>query len=142
MDYGNRELADALASQYVAGTLRGPARRRFETLMAAHPALRQAVQAWRARLMPLTGAVEPQAPPASVWAGIERTLWPEAAPAAAAASAAAPWWRALSFWRAAAGFTTVAAIGLGVLLATPQPQAPPVVVVLQAADPIEAIRDE
>ena len=78
MDYGNRERADALASQYVAGTLRGPARRRFETLMAAHPALRQAVAAWRARLMPLTGAVEPQAPPASAWAGIEQRLWPEA----------------------------------------------------------------
>jgi anti-sigma-K factor RskA len=134
MDYGNRDLADALASQYVAGTLRGPARRRFETLMAAHPALRQAVTAWRARLMPLTAAVEPQAPPASAWAGIERRLWPEAAPVAAAAPAAVPWWRALSFWRAASGFATVAAISLGVLLATPQPQAPPVVVVLQAAE--------
>lgn len=134
MDYGNRELADALASQYVAGTLRGPARRRFETLMAAHPALRQAVEAWRARLMPLTGAVEPQAPPASAWAGIERRLWPDSAPAAAATPPATPWWRALSFWRAASGFATVAAIGLGVLLATPQPQAPPVVVVLQAAE--------
>ena len=95
MDYGNRELADALASQYVAGTLRGPARRRFETLMAAHPALRQAVEAWRARLMPLTGAVEPQAPPASAWAGIERRLWPDSAPAAAASPPATPWWRAL-----------------------------------------------
>ena len=134
MDYGNRDLADALAAQYVAGTLRGPARRRFETLMAAHPALRQAVAAWRARLMPLTGAVEPQAPPASAWAGIEQRLWPEAKPAPTAAPAAVPWWRALSFWRAASAFTTVAAIGLGVLLATPQPQAPPVVVVLQAAE--------
>jgi anti-sigma-K factor RskA len=134
MDYGNRELADALAAQYVAGTLRGPARRRFETLMAAHPALRQAVAAWRARLMPLTGAVEPQAPPASAWGRIERRLWPEAAPAATVATTAVPWWRALSFWRAASGFATVAAISLGVLLATPQPQAPPVVVVLQAAE--------
>ena len=134
MDYGNRDLADALAAQYVAGTLRGPARRRFETLMAAHPALRQAVAAWRARLMPLTAAVEPQAPPASAWAAIERRLWPEAPPATAAEPAAVPWWRALSFWRAASGFATVAAISLGVLLATPQPQAPPVVVVLQAAE--------
>jgi anti-sigma-K factor RskA len=134
MDYGNRDLADALAAQYVAGTLRGPARRRFETLLAAHPALRQAVAAWRARLMPLTGAVEPQAPPASAWGRIERRLWPEAAPAATVATTAVPWWRALSFWRAASGFATVAAISLGVLLATPQPQAPPVVVVLQAAE--------
>jgi anti-sigma-K factor RskA len=134
MDYGNRDLADALAAQYVAGTLRGPARRRFETLLSAHPALRQAVTAWRARLMPLTGAVAPQTPPASAWAGIERRLWPDAAPAAAAAPIALPWWRALSFWRAASGIATVAAIGLGVRLATPGPQAPPVVVVLQAAE--------
>lgn len=134
MDYARQDLADALAAQYVAGTLRGPARRRFETLLAAHPALRQAVTEWRARLMPLTTAVEPQAPPASAWAGIERRLWPEATPAATAAAAAVPWWRALSFWRAASGFATVAAISLAVLLATPQPQAPPVVVVLQAAE--------
>lgn len=131
MDYGNRSLADALAAQYVAGTLRGPARRRFEALLPGHPALRGAVADWRTRLMPLTAAIEPQAPPASAWAGIERRLWPEAATAPAAA---APWWRGLGFWRAASGFATVAAIGLGVLLASPQPQAPPVVVVLQAAD--------
>ncbi|NRF69541.1 anti-sigma factor [Aquincola sp. S2] len=133
MDYGRRELADALAAQYVAGTLRGPARRRFEALLTGHPALRAAVDAWRDRLMPLTAAVEPQAAPASAWLGIERRLWPTAEPAQAAA-AAAPWWRSLGFWRTASGFATVAAVGLGVLLASPQPQAPPLVIVLQAAD--------
>ena len=40
MDYGRRELADRLAAEYVLGTLRGPARRRFDSLLAAHPALR------------------------------------------------------------------------------------------------------
>ena len=39
MDYAHKPLADALAAQYVAGTLRGPARRRFETLLPGHPAL-------------------------------------------------------------------------------------------------------
>ena len=43
MDYGRRERADRLAAEYVLGTLQGPARRRFETLQSAHPALRQAV---------------------------------------------------------------------------------------------------
>lgn len=133
MDYGRRELADALAAQYVAGTLRGPARRRFEVLLAAHPNLRAAVDAWRARLMPLTAAVEPQSPPPQAWAAIERRLWPASA-ADPAPPALAPWWRGLAFWRAASGFATVAAVGLGVLLASPSPQAPPVVVVLQAAD--------
>ena len=44
MDYGRRERADRLAAAYVLGTLRGPARRRFEALLPAHPALREAVE--------------------------------------------------------------------------------------------------
>jgi hypothetical protein len=44
----------------VAGTLRGPARRRFEALLPAHPALQRAVQDWQDRLMPLTLALPPQ----------------------------------------------------------------------------------
>jgi anti-sigma-K factor RskA len=50
------------------------------------------------------------------------------------ASAAVAWWRGLAFWRAASGLATVAAVGLGVLLANPQPQAPPVVIVLQGTE--------
>lgn len=129
MDYGRRELADALAAQYVAGTLRGGARRRFEALLPSHPALRRATAEWQARLMPLTGVVAPVAPPAGTWAGIERRLWP-----AAAAQDPLPWWRGLAFWRGASGLATVAAVGLAMVLANPQPQQPPVVVVLQAAE--------
>jgi len=127
MDYGRRELADALAAEYVAGTLRGPARRRFESLLAGHPGLRAAVQAWQARLMPLAGAVEPAAPPARVWQGIERRLWP-----AAAAAESPPWWKRLALWRAASAFATVAAVSFAVLLASPPPARAPVLVVLQA----------
>lgn len=127
MDYSRPELADALAAQYVAGTLRGGARRRYEALLPAHPALRRATAAWQARLMPLTGAVAPVAPPAGAWAAIERRLWPVAV-------APTPWWQGLAFWRTASGLATVAAVGLGLLLANPQPQQPPVVVVLQAAE--------
>ena len=127
MDYSHPALADALAAQYVAGTLRGAARRRFEALLPAHPALRQAVQDWQSRLMPLTAVVTPVAPPARVWAGIEKRLWP-----IAPASAALPWWRGLAFWRSFAGLASVAAVSFGLLLG--QPSAPPVVVVLQATE--------
>ena len=47
MDYARPALADALAAQYVAGTLRGPARRRFEALLPSHPALQAAVRQWQ-----------------------------------------------------------------------------------------------
>jgi anti-sigma-K factor RskA len=132
MDYARQTLADALAAQYVTGTLRGAARRRFETLLPGHPALRAAVADWQARLMPLTTVVVPEPPPARTWAAIEKRLWP--ASTAAGTTAPAAGWRGLGFWRAASGLATVAAVGLGVLLANPPPQAPPVVVVLQGTE--------
>ena len=138
MDYARRDLADALAAQYVAGTLRGAARRRFDALLPGHPALRGAVADWQARLMPLTSVLLPEAPPARTWGRIEQRLWPASAAAAqpgtTPAAAALAWWQGLGFWRAASGLATVAAVGLGVLLANPGPQAPPVVVVLQATE--------
>jgi len=127
MDYGRQELADALAAEYVAGTLRGPARRRFESLLSAHPALQGAVRDWQDRLMPLTAAVEPEAPPMRVWQGVEQRLFPSTV-----AAAAPPWWRRLALWRAVSAFATVAAVSFGVLLASPPPAQAPVVVVLQS----------
>ncbi len=127
MDYARQDLADALAAEYVAGTLRGPARRRFETLLGSHPALRAAVRDWQDRLMPLTTAVEPHAPPASVWTSLEQRLWP--APPAAVQQ---PWWQRLGVWRAISGAALVAVVGLAVLAGAPQPVQPPVVVVLQS----------
>ena len=49
MDYSRKDLADALAAEYVIGPLRGGARRRFESLLPAHSALREATLAWSDR---------------------------------------------------------------------------------------------
>ncbi len=125
MDYARPALADALAQQYATGTLRAGARRRFEALLPGHPQLRRALGAWQERLMPLTASLPPQAPPARVWAGIERRLWPETRPVAAA------WWQRLATWRAWSAFATVATVTLALALALPGPALPPVVVVLQ-----------
>ena len=126
MDYGKPSLADALAAEYVAGTLRGPARRRFEALRPSHPALEAAVQRWQARLLPLADSLDPVAPPPAVWRGIEQRLWPTAAAASAAGG-----WRSLALWRALAAFAGVAALSLAVLLGTVPESGAPVVVVLQ-----------
>lgn len=126
MDYAKPDLADALAAQYVAGTLRGRARRRFEALLGAHATLRAAVRRWQDRLMPLTAVLTPQTPPRRVWQGVERTLWPQLA-----AAAPLPWWQRLMFWRAASGAASAAALALAVLLIVPGVQPPPIVVVLQ-----------
>ena len=125
MDYARSALADALAAQYVAGTLRGPARRRFEALLPSHPALQAAVRAWQLRLMPLTGVLTPQPPPARVWQAIERRLGP-----AAAVAAPVSWWGRLALWRGLSALASVAVVTLAVLLASPPPALAPVVVVL------------
>jgi anti-sigma-K factor RskA len=82
MDYSRRDLADRLAAEYVLGTLRGPARRRFENLLSAHPALRDAVAQWQQRLSPLSVTVEEVTPSARVWRNIEQRLFGERAPTA------------------------------------------------------------
>lgn len=124
MDYSRPALADRLASEYVLGTLRGPARRRFEALLPAHPGLRAAVVGWQARLVPMSAAVEPVRPSAAVWQRLERRLFPAAAPTG--------WWQRLGVWRGFAGVATVAALGLGLLLSQPLPVQPPIVIVLNA----------
>ena len=133
MDYSRPELADPLAAEYVAGLLRGPARRRFEALLPAHPALRGAVRAWQDRLMPLTAAVAPQVPSPEVWKRIETRIHGAAVKPAAASPVG--WWRQLAFWRAFSAVAGVATIALSLTLANPGPTRAPIVVVLSAATP-------
>lgn len=123
MDWSRPGRAEALAAEYVAGTLRGGARRRFEALLPGHPALQTEVRRWQARLMPLTGSIAPVEPPPRVWRGVQARLWP---------GEAQPWWRRLGPWRALTGTATVAALALAVLVASPPPARAPVVVVLQS----------
>lgn len=127
MDYSRTELVGRLAADYVAGTLRGPARRRFEALLPAHPALQAAVRAWQTRLMPLTAGVTPVQPSPQVWRRIEARI--------GGAPAASSWWARLAVWRGLAALAGVAALGLAVLLATPSAVPPPIVVVLNATAP-------
>jgi anti-sigma-K factor RskA len=136
MDYSRPELADRLAAGYVLGTLRGPARRRFEALLPAHAALRGAVRGWQDRLMPLSAEVTPVPPSPQVWKRIEARIG-GAASTKAAATAAPP--RAqLAFWRGFAALASVAAVSLAVLLANPAPTPAPILVVLSATAPGEA----
>src|SRR5438105_1189750 len=132
MDYSHPDLADRLAAGYVAGTLRGPARRRFEALLPAHPLLRGAVREWQTRLMPLTVSVQPQKPPPEVWKRIEARIGGAAVAAQAPRKSPIGWWQRLDVWRGLAAFASVAAIGFAVLLASPRTAQPPIVVVLSA----------
>jgi anti-sigma-K factor RskA len=122
----NAALRDRLAAEYVLGTLRGGARRRFETWLRDDRLLRAAVADWQGRLAGLAELQQPVTPPARVWEGIERRLR-GAAPATA--SPQAPWWQ---FWRAPAArpwgvlalAATAGALVLAVRLAAPPETVP------------------
>ncbi len=121
----NPELLERLASSYALGTLRGGARRRFETLAREQAPVRTAALIWQSRLASLN-ELQPQAQPASaVWTRIANLVQGERAQAAMlaaqrsaqTASAWADWLRSLALWRsvsAAGALATVTAVTLGV----------------------------
>jgi anti-sigma-K factor RskA len=67
MNYQRPQLLDELAAQYVLGTLRGPARRRFERYCKSNANALHAVRRWEDRLVDLLANVVPVAPSALVW---------------------------------------------------------------------------
>jgi anti-sigma-K factor RskA len=73
MKSANRELVDRLAAEYVLGTLRGRARRRFERWLVS-PQVGAIVKAWEERLAGLEPRLDSVAPPTTVWRGIESRL--------------------------------------------------------------------
>lgn len=143
MDYGHPERAERLAADYAVGTLRGGARRRFERLLPAHPALARATADWLDRLQLLAGQVAPVEPPVRVWAAVQARLFGAAAndePAPAAAHRPARR-AALRFWQGLSGAALAASVVLAVMMARPAPEAAPVVVVLRSTpDGVELVK--
>lgn len=92
------DLRDKLAAEYVLGTLKGLARRRFETHLAADSALRARVAVWEARLTPLAAQLPPVEPPDRVWTKIVARITPARANLPET-PANAGFWGSLGFWR-------------------------------------------
>jgi anti-sigma-K factor RskA len=111
VNYDRPDLLDRLASEYVLGTLRGRARRRFEQVLRSRPAAMDVVHAWEDRLGRLAVSVPPVAPPARVWHAIEGRIAPPKA------GAAAPRW---SDWlKPLLGFAFGALLTVGLVLTNP-----------------------
>lgn len=120
MNYRTPERADALAAEYVLGTLSSRARVRFAKLAAADRVLGNAVRTWEERLLPFAESVAPVTPPPQVWARIAARVQRNRAPQQASPSL----WANLGLWRGLtlAGFAT--ALALSLVLLTPPVERP------------------
>jgi anti-sigma-K factor RskA len=70
----NPELIERLAAEYVLGTLRGAARRRFERWRVTSTPVDERCAFWEGRLTPLLKDVKPIQPPVRVWRGIRERI--------------------------------------------------------------------
>lgn len=139
------ETAHALAGEYVLGTLRGAARRRFERLMQADPQVGAIVRRWEVEMTPLADRIEPIEPPQRVWRAIEARIGTDAAaaPGKEPARGSPSFWESLAFWRTlgalGAGVATVL-FGFFVYLSTGPRGEPVFVAVLQETVPNGSVR--
>ncbi|MGQ0544266.1 MAG: anti-sigma factor [Betaproteobacteria bacterium] len=120
---------DALCGEYLVGTLRGAARRRFERALRDEPRVALRLRHWQSMAPRYSSMIEMQ-PARRVWQRLERELGLE--------RYRAPWHRRAGFWMAWAAATTIAlAIALGVQLVR---QEPAVVEIAQLAGKDETVR--
>jgi anti-sigma-K factor RskA len=113
MNYQRPELRDALASEYVLGTLHGPARRRFQQLLRADPQLQAAVDFWQNQLLPMAAPLSVAKPSPRLWAGIAARIAPpgtESVPS---------WFERWFGMRSLASLVTGLFVGIGVTLSLP-----------------------
>ena len=131
MNYLKEERLNALAAEYVVGTLRGKARTRYQKLMMQYQAVSDATAQWEQYLTGFAETLPPVVPPDDVWESIQVKLGHKAANDASVASDTKPSrkpgevidfekekqkrWKNLSF------ISTAAAMVLAVLLFVMQP---------------------
>ena len=76
MNYDNQKLIDMLAAEYVLGTLKGPARKRFQRLMLSSNRVREATWMWEQHLNNLASSIKSVPPDSHVWERIHNGLSP------------------------------------------------------------------
>lgn len=119
--------AQQLAAAYALGTLRGPARRRFERMARDDAMLRSLIDRWQEQFATLAANVPAVDPPARVWREIESRI----SRTADRVSPAAGLWRA--FGLAAGGLATVL-FAFFIWTSSAPPREPLFVAVLTAQD--------
>ena len=119
MNYGNQNLRELLAGEYVLGLLRGAARRRFERLLIEDARLRAEVVVWEEKFVGWNRGLQPLAPPASVWRRLQSRVEAETTPAKLPRLKA--WWSGAVAVGAAVMLVIGIFLGRSVLAPSPAP---------------------
>ncbi|WP_077000889.1 anti-sigma factor domain-containing protein [Variovorax sp. KK3] len=124
--HAHPELLELLAASHALGTLRGGARRRFESLAREQAPVRAAALVWQSRLASMAELQSSVTPDPAVWTRIRNMIAAEqeqdaiarqrttATPLPAAGASPAPgpggWLRSLALWRGAAAAGALATV--------------------------------
>ncbi len=129
------EDIDALAAEYVLGTLPFTQRQALAQRLEQDVLLREAVDAWEHRLQSMQVLAAPQQPSAYLWQRIERSLGeiPTATHRPPLAAGPARWWQRPTPWRWASAAGLAASLLLAVLLVRETPVAAPTYLVVLVA---------
>ncbi|WP_218312678.1 anti-sigma factor [Alteromonas antoniana] len=120
MNYLKEELRNALAAEYVLGTLRGKARLRYQKLMMESQTISETTWMWEQYLNGLGQTVPPVKPPQKVWSLIEQKLGFIDAPATDD-NVVSLYRRRSKVWRTFSGVAAAAALVIAVLWGTSIP---------------------
>lgn len=112
MNYLRPELLDNLAAEYVLGTLRGLARKRFERVLAEHATARAYRGEWEERLARLALAVPEIQPPPRLWRAIQARIFAERPRRQKLAKRGLAWWRALALGISAVAAAIIVTVGV------------------------------
>jgi anti-sigma-K factor RskA len=114
----DNERLDALCGEYLLGSLRRAARKRFERALREEPRIVQRLEHWQGMFTPRYSKMIEAQPSGNVWKRLEREL--------GLARYRMPWHRRAAFWRAWAVTATAAlALAIGIQVLRPTPEVPP-----------------
>ena len=140
MKLGDPQLRTRLASEYVLGTMKGGARRRFDEYLKHDAALRAEVARWETHLMPLNERLQPVPPHTRVWekiaariGGLKTDMTLEKKPVGL--------WESIAFWRNLGLGASGVAVALlaAMLILKPIDQSPMLTAVLAEDDNIARV---
>ena len=106
MRIASQSLLDALCAEYILGTLRGGARRRFEAALLKEPLVALRLRHWEATATPRFSKMIEVEPPAHLWRKLEREL--------ELSRYRLPWYQRTGFWK---GWASAATAAMLILLA-------------------------